>query len=138
MWIAWICSTLLLRAHAGQLAEAVRSGRYTEAMKLLEQGADPNEPDTRHNTPLMWAASSGQIDVARALLDKQALINSQHGEPRYDALRLAAQNQQTAMIDFLLSRGADPGIAERWPALPADILKSSSASANFWIASGMP
>jgi hypothetical protein len=117
-WITWICSMLLPSAHASQLVEAVRSGQYTEALKLLEQGADPNELDTRHNTPLMWAASSGQIDVARALLDKQALINSQHGEPRYDALHLAAQNQQTAMIDFLLSRGADPGVAERWPALP--------------------
>jgi ankyrin repeat protein len=115
----WICSMLLLSAQAGQLAEAVRSGRQAEVLKLLEQGADPNELDTRHNTPLMWAASSGQIDLARALLDKQALINSEHSEPRYDALHLAAQNQQTAMIDFLLSRGADPGVAERWPALPA-------------------
>jgi ankyrin repeat protein len=70
-WITWICSMLLPSAHAGQLTEAVRSGRYTEAMKLVEQGADPNELDTRQNTPLMWAASSGQIDVARALLDKQ-------------------------------------------------------------------
>jgi len=118
-WIACICSMLLLSAQAGQLAEAVRSGRQVEVLKLLEQGADPNELDTRHNTPLMWAASSGQIDLARALLDKQALINTEHSEPRYDALHVAAQNQQTAMIDFLLSRGADPGVAEPWPALPA-------------------
>jgi ankyrin repeat protein len=118
MWIAWICSMLLLSARAGPLAEAVRSGQHAEALKLLEQGADPNELDTRRNTPLMWAASSGQIEVARALLDRQALINSQHDEPRYDALRLAAQNQHIAMIDFLLSRGADPGVAEPWPALP--------------------
>ena len=118
MGIACICSTLLLSAQEGQLAEAVRAGRHAEALKLLEQGANPNDRDTRRNTPLMWAASSGQIEVARALLDKQALVNAQHDEPEYDALHLAAQNQQTAMIDFLLSRGADPGLAERWPPLP--------------------
>ena len=118
MGIACICSTLLLSARAGQLAEAVRAGRHAEALQLLEQGANPNDRDTRRNTPLMWAASSGQIEVARALLDKQALVNTQHDEPEYDALHLAAQNQQTAMIDFLLSRGADPGLAERWPPLP--------------------
>jgi len=113
-----VCSALVPSTHAGQLAEAVRAGRHAEALQLLEQGANPNDRDTRRNTPLMWAASSGQIEVARALLDKQALVNAQHDEPPYDALHLAAQNQQTAMIDFLLSRGADPGLAERWPPLP--------------------
>ncbi|HMJ60392.1 MAG TPA: ankyrin repeat domain-containing protein, partial [Bryobacteraceae bacterium] len=118
MGIACICSALVLTARAGELAEAVRAGRHAEALQLLEQGANPNDRDTRRNTPLMWAASSGRIEVARALLDKQALVNAQHDEPPYDALHLAAQNQQTAMIDFLLSRGADPGLAERWPPLP--------------------
>src|ERR1017187_3665301 len=115
--IAWIYPALVLSAQEGRIAEVVRAGRYAEAQNLLEGGADPNETDTRRNAPLVWAAASGQIAMARALLDKQALVNTLHYEPRYDALHLAAYNQQTAMIDFLLSRGADPGVGDWSPYL---------------------
>ena len=111
-FIAWVFPTLLLCAQESRLADAVRAGRYAEALKLLDRGADPNELDTRGNTSLMWAAAAGRIEVARALLDNQALMNVQHHKPEYDALHLAAQNQQTAMIDFLLSRGAIPALFE--------------------------
>jgi ankyrin repeat protein len=115
--IVWICSTLALSAQERGVAEAVRAGRYADALQLLDKGADPNKLDTRRNAALMWAAASGQIAVARALLDRQALVNFPHYQPNYDALHLAAQNQQAAMIDFLLSRGADPGLRDWDPTL---------------------
>jgi ankyrin repeat protein len=101
-------------AQGGQLVDAVRAGRYTEALNLLDNGADPNERDTRGYTPLMWAATSGNIQVATALLDKQAFVDGE--SDRGTVLRLAAENRQTQMVDFLLSRGAQPDIRPPFPA----------------------
>src|SRR5438552_15683385 len=44
---------------------------------LLAAGADPNgrDPEPHSATPLHWAASSDDVDVARALIDGGADIN---------------------------------------------------------------
>jgi ankyrin repeat protein len=120
--IALICATLVSGGQEVRLAETIRAGRFEVALKLLALGADPNQADTRGRTPLMWAAAAGRIEVAAVLLDKQALVNSRFrdGSRHLQALDVAGQNRQTAMIDFLLSRGAAPSPAESWPQLSSD------------------
>ena len=115
--VCWT-SGLIFAAGDSRLADAIRLGRYPDAYKLIQQGADPNGVDSRQNAPLYWAAAAGDVKLAEALLKKQALLNavrrSPSFEPEYDALRLAALNQHTSMLDFLLLRGADPRPAMVW------------------------
>ncbi len=46
---------------------------------LLERGADPNGPSPGAETPLHWAASSDDVDVARALVDGGADLEAPDG-----------------------------------------------------------
>ena len=56
-------------------------------------------------TPLMSAASSGQMDILRLLLDRGASINDTN--PNGDtALSLARRSKQAAAIEMLLQNGA--------------------------------
>src|SRR5947209_11414269 len=91
-----------LWAEDSRIANAIRVGRYNTAQKLLEAGADPNGRDSRNITPLIWAAANGQINLAAALLEKGAL--------HQNGLQAGALNRQIAIMDFLLSHGADPGL----------------------------
>jgi Ankyrin repeats (3 copies) len=53
----------------------IAQGRTTGkkiALLLIERGADPNQPDAYGMTPLMWAASHGDSEIAEALLEAGA------------------------------------------------------------------
>jgi len=54
-------------------------------------------------TALMLAASSGQMDIAKILISKGAMIN----KPGWSPLHYAAWTGQLDMIRYLLTRGAD-------------------------------
>lgn len=62
-----------------------------------------NMPTLRGETPLMLAAIKGNIDFAKALLDKGADINANYG---WTALHYSASTGQTAMTRFLIANGA--------------------------------
>ena len=79
--------------------------------ELLAHGADPNLPsisecNTLSATPLTTAASGGEIESVKLLLDAGADINfvSIFGT----ALARAVENGEYEIIKLLLSRGADP------------------------------
>src|SRR5262245_16778580 len=105
-----------------RLVEVVRSGDEARALRMLDEGADPNQRDARGLTPLMWAAALGRIEVATRLLDRGAALNAEtaggSGGPSETALAFAAANGNTAMVDFLLSRGAVPDRFATWSQLP--------------------
>jgi len=106
-----------------RLVDVVRSGDEGRALRMLGEGADPNQRDARGLTPLMWAAALGQIELATWLLDRGAALNAEIGGSDYSgpadtALSFAAANGNTAMVDFLLSRGAVPDRFNTWSRLP--------------------
>lgn len=79
---------------------------------LLTAGADPLLLDTvMGSSSLHKAAQSGVVDVARLLLDQGALIDLQAPTHGHTPLIDAAWHKRTAMVAFLLERGADPDIA---------------------------
>jgi ankyrin repeat protein len=86
------CNALMIAVADGHL-EAVRL--------LLAAGANPNAQDDGGPTPLDEAAISGNVEVARLLLDSGAKIN--HGSRD---LKLATENHNPQMAEFLRSRGA--------------------------------
>ncbi len=66
-----------------------------------------NAPDGDGNTPLIVAATKGQMVVAKYLLDHGADVNASTRNHFYVALSAAAKNGHKAMVELLLSRGAD-------------------------------
>ncbi len=100
------------------LVWAAKSNRVQAMAALVERGARI-DADPYRGTPLLWAASRGRLEATAWLLDRGADVNQRatfggpgHGEG-ITALHLAAQIGLAAMVDLLLSRGADPAIRDR-------------------------
>jgi ankyrin repeat protein len=87
-------------------------GHPASAKLLVERGAELGARSTNREfaydaTPLHSAAAAGQREACEVLLDAGADVNAgQHGG--YTALLDAAANRNTELVDFLLTRGADP------------------------------
>lgn len=78
------------------------------AKLLLEAGADVNLPfDDDESTPLMFAASRGDLKQMQLLLDHGADINL---TTQQNALTYAVYNNNVKVAQFLLNAGADPTI----------------------------
>lgn len=97
------------------LATLVNSGADVNAARQgINPGSGPDE------TPLLTAASLGNLAAAKFLLDRGA---SPRGTGGNDAtpLHYAAKQGSPAMVDLLLSAGADRGVTDRsHQATPAD------------------
>jgi ankyrin repeat protein len=89
---------------------------------LIEAGADPNANDPEKDvdeTPLHWAASSDDVDVARALIDGGAdleIPNGSIGTPLDNAIGYACWNVARLLVD----RGAV--VAKLWHAAALGML----------------
>jgi ankyrin repeat protein len=72
----------------------------------------PREPDGGELTALVYAARTGSIDAARALLDGGADVN-QTTRYGWSPLLAATQNQNYRMGQFLIERGAKVNLANK-------------------------
>ena len=98
------------------IASQKQNGQALIAL-LLEQGADPNIPASNGWTALHNAAQSGEVDVARMLLDRRAAIDPRNkdGEtPLWRAVLVlsgnggpARQRQNYLVVQHLVERGAN-------------------------------
>lgn len=105
-------STPEASASTRRLLEAIEAGRNTEAVALLDAGADVNGWTLDGGSPLILAVANGQLELARALLDRGADPDlTVPGEG--SALIKAADNGDLAMARLLLQRRADPDVAVR-------------------------
>jgi ankyrin repeat protein len=98
---------------------------------LLAHGADPNQllrtpasadfieavadehfayylRKEKNVTPLMLAASTGQLDAARLLLDAGALPNATTSRHKTAAIWLAGKNQHVGIVQLLLGKDPSP------------------------------
>lgn len=66
-----------------------------------------NAPDGDGNTPLLLAASKGQLVVAKYLLDHGADVNGRNNRHVNTPLSVATENGHKAMVELLLARGAE-------------------------------
>ena len=90
------------------------SGTGDLARLLLAAGAAVDGDPTDHETPLMTAASYGDAEVARVLVDSGAALDAVSspragGVPRATALQHAAVFGMTDVLDVLLAAGAHVG-----------------------------
>jgi len=107
---------------------------------LVEAGADPNTRNPGDESPLHWAASSDDIDVAAALIDAGADIEALDGSigtPLANAIGYACWH----VADLLVARGArvdEPwhaaalGMLDRLAALLGDQPDTDEVSKAFW------
>ena len=88
-------------------------GLSTENLEqLLQGGAMLEARDSRHRkTALIWAAETGSPAAIKVLLDGGASVNAQD-EQQLSALRYAAANARTEIVQLLLERGADPQMGD--------------------------
>jgi SHAQKYF class myb-like DNA-binding protein len=90
---------------------------------LLSAGScDPSRPDIKGNTPLHWAARSGDRDVVEILLLKNSLVDArnQAGEaPLHWAMRAGERGTTVALL--LLENGARPSSLSKEYRRPLDV-----------------
>lgn len=82
---------------------AAIKGQRDMVQKLVARDADINKPGW---TPLHYAASSGQVEIMKLLLDKYAFIDAQSPNGT-TPLMMAAMYGSTASVKLLLDEGAD-------------------------------
>jgi uncharacterized protein len=93
---------------ATPLAQAAIIGNPDIIDRLLDAGADANEEGADGQTPLMVVARSGNMEAAKILVDADADVNVIEKWRGQTALMWAAAQQQSEMVAFLLTNGADP------------------------------
>lgn len=99
-----------------KFAVAIERDDLDKVRALLDSGlsADTHSEDGENfETPLMKAARSGTIEIARLLLDRGADVNAQDGE-QTTALEAAISSEQTAMVALLLERKANPNSVNKY------------------------
>ncbi len=127
---------------------AARSGDIASARVLLDGGVDVNEGAPDGASPVLLAVASAQEDVARLLLERGANPN-QADRLGYAPLHatvwkpsategLVRAHASVALVDALLSRGADPNarMVKDPPAIPGSYFFQQGlvGATPYWLA----
>lgn len=98
------------RDAAGRTALMIAAGfvQPDVARTLLALGADPKAEDaTWGDTPIHYAACSGDMETVRQLLAKGVNVNTRNRHNGATALHYAANKGALPMVDLLLAAGAE-------------------------------
>lgn len=100
------CATSPSTPAFGPLYMAVIKNDINEVSRLIDAGADVNEPQMANFTALRGASQLGRVDIAKLLIRKGANVNSVAID-KSTPLMAAAQFKQTEMYNLLIANGAD-------------------------------
>jgi ankyrin repeat protein len=78
---------------------------------LLEAGANPDSPDPDGMTALLAVARTGNVKAAQLLVNAGAKVDAREGFGGQTPLMWASSRRHPAMMEFLISRGADVNAA---------------------------
>lgn len=78
---------------------------------LIEIGIPYDSADSNNQTPLSWAATNGQEEITRKLLELG--VNIKPDKPSFTPLAAAANNGHEAIAQLLLEAGADPNTEDK-------------------------
>jgi ankyrin repeat protein len=107
---------------------AAAGGQMRAATALLQAGANPVQPDSRGDTPLMTACSKGYEGLVREMLVKHPNINGQNKGGK-TALYFAAEYNRPTIVTLLLQAGADPHLADTKGRTPMDVAQAKNYGA---------
>jgi ankyrin repeat protein len=109
--LIFLFSILIISASAqnrGKLHEPAGQGDLEQVKKMIEKGAKVDKKDIAGQTPLMYAAETGKIDVVTYLIDQGADVNAVSGKMgRGTAIIYAAAANQVETVEYLIENGAD-------------------------------
>ena len=84
-------------------------GDLAEVKRFIEEGTDVNAKDKGGQTPLFWAVSTNNNDVAKFLIDKGADVNAKDkdGATPLHLVVCSRGKKKKDAVELLLSKGAD-------------------------------
>ena len=97
---------------ASALHISAASGDLNQVDRLLKDGADPNELDANHRTPLHEAVDSDSPETVNRLLEGGANPNLQDAYLGHTALHRAVHVHSSLTAQRLLQAGANPNIRD--------------------------
>jgi ankyrin repeat protein len=106
---ATLCLSVLLTAAAvdSPVADAAMQKDEAAVRTLLRQGSDVNASQGDGMTALHWAASHGDLDLARMLIQAGANLRATTRINGYTPLFLASREGSAPVVSALLEAGAD-------------------------------
>ncbi|VVB15822.1 unnamed protein product [Arabis nemorensis] len=100
-----------------------REGEVENLLKCIESGIPVNARDSEGRTPLHWAIDRGHLNVAKALVDKNADVNAKDNEGQ-TSLHYAVVCEREALAEFLVKQKADTTIKDEDGNSPLDLCES--------------
>jgi uncharacterized protein len=119
---AWIlAATLLLPTAAFAMTDeeqvefmsAVTEGNVAVVKQYLDSGVVKVNDTFFAWTPLLSAASKGQLAVVKVLAERGADLNYKHPITKMTAVAHATYDGNVELLEYLLQKGADPNIKAR-------------------------
>ena len=110
------------------LYESMSIGNQQIIKILLDAGAVIDVPGDGYNgPPLVWAAAKGDVNIMKLLLEKGGNINIKHendikGIGGSTALHKASKNKRDNAILFLIDKGADLTITNKYEQTAMDVM----------------
>jgi ankyrin repeat protein len=102
------CLLLPLMASAQQsLPDLVNAGRHTQALALIAEGADVNQPSVDGTTALHWAVYQEDVGLVERLVSLGADPNRSN-EYGASPMTVAADHGNVSIMRLLLDAGGDP------------------------------
>ncbi len=105
----------------------IRDGNTEESLKYINSGGKVNVSDDYGLSPIHMAASKGNIQVLKALIDHGANVNAVEKKSSMTPIHYAAYNKNSAAIKLLIKNGANIDSNDR---KGRTALKISSLSGN--------
>ncbi len=107
-----VFAVTLVQPPAASLGDAVLYGDANAVKAMIAAGADVNQFDETHMTPLMVAASEGRTAIVKVLIDAKADVNLSSDDGTTALMRAASANRRGAM-ELLLASGAQVNARNR-------------------------
>jgi ankyrin repeat protein len=93
--------------------DACIEGRTQDVEQLIDEGADPNEPDQRGHTPLWLAYMAGHLDTVFTLLELDVDINRRTGSIEASDFHRACGWADEILIDILCNYHVQINLTDR-------------------------
>ncbi len=107
--IAMLAARPIAAGESSALLRAARAGDAAAVARLLDRGADPNEPGKNGVSALHLAATGGHLEVARELLRRGAFVDQMEYDGDTPLVNASAYGR-LEIVRLLLDHGADPDV----------------------------